>query len=182
MITVTACIITGREMVKRAMYATMGREYVGDTVSDATMLALLKPRHSPIEEYRFWFDLIVPERSHTHIVRHEEIGKYVASSRPDLAYCTPIADGHRQMSLSIDAKRLIEIMMQRLCFKAWGETKEVFVAMRNAVIQLDPVFSAVLVPQCVWYGFCPEHSAKRPGCGYNKSLAFEKERGALVKE
>jgi len=164
MIKVTAEVVTGREWVHRAMKATMG--HFGDDelrfLSDKTFLHLLRAKHSPIEEYRFWFDIVAPERVHTHVMRHEEIGKYVASSRPDLKYCTELEDDHRSFSLQINAKRLIEIMQLRLCGKAWGDTQQLFIQMRNAVVECSPVFDKVLHPTCVWYDTCLE----KPCCRY----------------
>jgi len=178
--TVTGYIISGRKEVARAMYSTMGRFGEAAPVNDNTLCLLLRAKHSPIEEYRFGFDCYAPERVHTHVVRHEEIGKYVSSSRPDLTYCKEIVDGHRAFSLTINAKRLIEIMQLRLCNRAWHETKALFVAMKNEVMRLDPVVAKFLAPTCCWYDFCPEHSDKRPSCGYTSSGQFVVDRAAIM--
>jgi hypothetical protein len=169
-------IKSGREWVARGMKSTMGQTGRQSGLSDKTFLSMLKPGHSPIEEYEIWIDAIVPERVHTHVVRHEEIGKYVATSRPDISYCKPIEDGMRRLSLKINAKRLIEIMRIRLCGKAWHETVDLFNMIALKLILLDRVFKSVLVPTCVWYGFCPENKC----CGYIKTEQYVKERNCLI--
>ena len=125
---------SGREFVKRAMLSTMGitelsnpqkfEKAMKKPLSDNTWKQLLIGRHSPIEEYEIWVEAIVPERVHTHVIRHKELGKYVATSRPDISYQTPLNKGERSLSLRINAKRLIEISWARLCSCAWCETSQ----------------------------------------------------------
>ena len=57
--------------------------------------------------------------------RHEEIGKDVATSSPDIKSGSVIVKSNQQyrsLSLSINAKRMIEIAEQRLCKGAFVET------------------------------------------------------------
>ena len=129
---VTVSQITGRKYVKRAMLSTQGINTIRDKdnasrhtkwrLSDKVLLPMLLDLHSPIEEMRFWIEVYATNRVIDHLVRHEEIGKYVASSRPDIDTTTDNSDGMRYASFSINGKRLIEIMQQRLCNKARHET------------------------------------------------------------
>ena len=78
----------GRKWVKRAMIATKAVQSQNDPeklgealkwrLTGKRMAKMLVAKESPIEEMEFWIDLYVPERVHTHLVRHKEIGKYVA--------------------------------------------------------------------------------------------------------
>ena len=166
-------IIKGREWVKRAMYATQGKFCKATKLTDKTFLRLLVARHSVIEEFEIWVDAIVPERVHTHIVRHKEIGKYVSTSRPDISNSHPIENGMRKLSLRINAKRLLEIMDQRLCNKAWKETISLLTEICNAMNQIDSsLYKAVTIP-CVRFGYCPETNRT---CGWIYSESFKKQR------
>lgn len=172
---VTVSLITGRKYVKRAMLATQGINTIRDKdnankhtkwrLSDKVLLPMLLDLHSPIEEMRFWIEIYASNRVIDHLVRHEEIGKYVASSRPDIDTTTDNSNGMRYASFSINAKRLIEIMQQRLCNKAWHDTQDITYMIRDKVIEIEPLFAYVLRPKCIWYGFCP---LLYRGCGLSE--------------
>lgn len=167
---VTVEIITGKENVYRAMLATMRlKPKQCNQLKNESWFKMLRAKHSPIEEYRIWVDAIVPERVHTHIVRHKEIGKYVASSRPDLDTSTDISDGLRSLSLSVNAKRLIEISEQRLCGDAWCETTEFIQAVIDNLP--DKILQKLCSPQCVRCGCCIGK-----GCGYYNSNEYKTAR------
>ena len=111
---ITVSLLTDRTEVKRAMLATQGKYLKTTGLSDDTLKVQLFGMHSTLEGYIF--NVLITgcaEREHTHIVRHEEIGKYVSTARPDWS------DGSNQNSrmilLRIPANRLIEICSQRLC-------------------------------------------------------------------
>lgn len=159
-------IKSGKEWVKRAMFSTMGKDSQSNFLSDPTWRSLLVGRHSPIEEYELWIDCVVPERVMDHVVRHKEIGKYVATSRPDISYGKEIEDGMRKLSLCINAKRLIEISWQRLCSCAWSETIELFEEIKKQVTAIDPILGGVLAPSCAWFNNCPEIRH----CGRNTTI------------
>ena len=84
-------IKSGRNWVARSMRSTMNALGVmgSNRLSNKIFERLLVARHSPIEEYEVWVDAIVPERVHTHVVRHKELGKYVGTSRPDPSIKSP---------------------------------------------------------------------------------------------
>ena len=175
-------IKSGREWVRAGMRTTMGEllteENLNKTLTDKTFKSLLVGRHSPIEEFEVWVCAIVPERVRTHVVRHKELGKYVATSRPDIKYNIPIIDGMRRLSLRFNAKRLIEICWQRRCFASWKDTRELFDDIAQIVEGLDPAFEGLLVPSCVWFGWCPETNNK---CKYYQTNACKTERNKLLK-
>ncbi len=116
--------ITGRNMVKRAMLATAGitklskpelfEKKMKSKLSKKKFQDLMRACHSPLNEYVFWIDAIVPERVHTHVVRHEKLGKYVATSRPDIDYAIELEDDHRILSMKIPLDRMKDVMMVRL--------------------------------------------------------------------
>ena len=173
-------IKSGKKWVKRAAWSTMGKHGEPKTeLTDETFQSLLIGRHSPIEEYEIWVDAIVPERVHTHIVRHKETGKYIATSRPDISYMRPLEDGERYISLRINAKRLIEIMMVRKCNRSWMETRALFKMIALETTKLEPALKPFMVPSCVWYGFCNETHPDNE-CRYMDSPRYGVERKDLV--
>lgn len=163
--TVTVSLIAGRKHIKQAMNATRGINTIRDKdnaqkeakwrLSDKTLLPMILDLHSPIEEMRFWIEVYAPNRVIDHLVRHEEIGKYVATSRTDIEYQTDNTNGWRYASFSINAKRLIEIMQQRLCNKAWFDTRKIMRMIASKAIEIEPLLYYMFVPKCVLYGFCP---------------------------
>lgn len=178
MIKVTGYIKSGREWVKRARDATTGRFGEPTTpLADGPFIDLLIGRHSPIEEMEFWFDCIAPDRVMDHIVRHKEIGKYVTSSRPDRTTTLDAPEGHRNLSLCINAKRLIEIAWVRDCNAAWFETRELMDAIRDEVKRLDSTVGVFLAPSCVWFGVCVEPVCK---CNYITTEDWKKSRTAFT--
>jgi len=172
---------SGREWVAAGMRQTMGIMLTSTdnmrSISTKTFKGLLVGRHSPIEEYEIWVVAIVPERVHTHVVRHKEVGKYVTTSRPDIEYHKPIKDGERILALRFNAKRLIEICWQRECNASWKETIELFDAIAEKVESLDEAFTGLLTPSCVWFGWCPEVHNK---CKYYKTPNYKLKRLNLL--
>ena len=71
----------------------------------------------------------------------------------------------------VNAQTLINISRKRLCSCASKETREAWVAVRNAIMEFDPIMASVMVRQCIYRGFCPERTC----CGYYKTEAFKKE-------
>lgn len=173
-------IKAGRSWVKRAMLSSMGVYGAVETaLSNTVFQSLLLGRHSPIDEYEVWVDCIVPERVHTHVVRHKEIGKYVSTSRPDISYMKDVSDGNRGLSLRIPGKRLIEIMMLRKCFRSWGETTQLFDIIAEQLTELDPALEPFMVPSCIWFGFCVETHPDNK-CKYFTTRKAGRERRTLM--
>lgn len=162
---VEVIIKSDRTYVKKAMLATMGKKPKTKELSDTLFKQMLIAGDSPCKEYEFWINCYdVPNRVHTHVVRHERTGKYVATSRPDL---DGGSEDIRDFSLKIDALRLIEICRLRLCIgKVWKDTLDLFTLIRERVIEAESLFSTLLSPVCVWYGFCP---MGKKCCGYINS-------------
>jgi hypothetical protein len=174
-------IKSGREWVRAGMFTTMGKLLteadLDKKLTDKTFRGLLVGRHSPIEEFEIWVNAVVPERVHTHVVRHKEVGKYVTTSRPDIPYNVPVTDGMRMLSMRMNAKRLIEICWQRRCKASWKDTVELFDGIAEIVQNLDPAFNGLLVPSCVWMGWCPEVNNK---CQYFKTKSYNIQRTNLL--
>jgi hypothetical protein len=173
-------MITGRKWVKRAMKSTKAEMSIHNIIdyetmtksrlSASVMKQLLLGKHSPIQEMKFWIELYVSERVYQHLVRHKEIGIYVATSRPDIEGSTSTLKGMRYLSLSVNAKRLIEISEQRLCMKAWILTRGAWNEVCKQCIALEPMLEYVLHEPCVKCGFCVETTRT---CGRDSYLITE---------
>lgn len=163
----------GKEWVKRAMLNTKGKTILTPALNDESWFNMLRARHSPIMEYELYIESYVTERVYSHLVRHERIGKYVATSRPDIEGSTPISN-KRFIGLSINAKRLIEICEQRLCKDAWHETTD-FIKELVANIP-DETLKKLCTAPCVKYDCCIGRSC----CGYLNTNKFKEQRNFFL--
>ena len=168
---ITVTKLTDATEVKRAMLATQGKKLKTTGISDDTMQVQLLGLHSTLEGYIF--NVLIEgckEREHTHIVRHEEIGKYVSTARPD--WSDESTQDSRLILLRIPADRLIEICSRRLCGAAWKGTREIFYEIKKQVEKLDPLLWRYLTPPCSKTNYCTE---VRACCGYIGSGRQERE-------
>jgi hypothetical protein len=174
----------GEESVALATFVTMGR--IKEKLGVKLFENLVRAKHSPIKEYKIQVIMAVSERVHTHLIRHSSIDMYVSTKRPDIDYGSSGAfelldDEDRIIMMTVNAKRLIEMSMVRLCNKAWKETKDVMLHIKQRLSNSDKIFDRVLSkylqPSCVWYGMCPE----RPkGCGFIKTHECKLQRDSIL--
>lgn len=179
MIDINVTMIQCRKEVNKSRLATKGITSVSNKdkyekamkwrLSSKLFLQMLIAKHSPIEEMIFRIDMVGTERAIQHFVRHEEIGKYVATSRPDIDGHINNDNGMRIASFTINAKRLIEISDQRLCNKAWHETRHIWEEVVRKVIEIEPLFSYVLMKPCEKCGYCVETTG---WCGYDYNAGY----------
>lgn len=66
----------------------------------------------------------------------------------------------------MNAQHTIDTMRKRLCRMASNETRELAEDFKRTLRTVEPEWSDVLVPNCVYRGSCPEAST----CGYYKVL------------
>lgn len=71
----------------------------------------------------------------------------------------------------VNCQTLINISRKRLCNCASKETKEAWVAVKDAIAEVDPIMAMFMVPNCVYRGFCPEMEC----CGFYKTKLFDKQ-------
>lgn len=161
--------------VKDAARTTIGKETAGKIPDEAWRKAILLAEHSPIRLIRFgwrWKDL--KSWVSVHFTRHHVgIDHYVSTQRSDRTGTdrdkkpqdSPVL--HR---CEANAQALINISRKRLCAQASPETYAAWYEVREQIAQIDPVLASVMVPECVYRGFCPE---MRP-CGYADTPAYSK--------
>ena len=159
--------------VKRSARTTISLEGEGKSPSDSWKKTILLAEHSPIRKIRFswkWADL--KSWVSVHFVRHKHgIEHWVSTQRTDRT--GKDRDQALQSALvshecEANAQALIFISRRRLCGQASPETRQAWQAVVDEVKQKDPVLGSVLVPECVYRGFCPEFTS----CGYCHTDAY----------
>lgn len=153
--------------VKRSARTTISREGEGAYPSDSWKKTILLAEHSPIRRIRFswkWKDL--KSWISAHFVRHKiGIEHWVTTQRTDrtgIARDKLPQDALVSHECEADAQALIFISRRRLCTQAASETRAAWQEVKDKVAEVDPVLASVMVPECVYRGFCPEFHS----CGY----------------
>ena len=138
---------------------------------------ILLAEHSPIRLIELTIRMRgIPYWVSVHLVRHKfGIEHFVSTQRTDR---TGIDRNELPQNALVDhtiranAQALITISRKRLCSKAAPETQAVWRAVRQAVKEVEPELASVMVPECVYRGFCPEMKS----CGYCGSGTWTLER------
>lgn len=163
--------------VKRAARTTVSKNGEGAYPNEKWKKAILLAEHSPIRRIRFswrWHQL--KSWISVHFVRHKiGIEHWVSTRRDDrtgvprdeVPQCAPV-----NHEAEADAQALINISRKRLCKgQPHKETREAWAEVKTEVAKADPVLASVMVPECVYRGFCPEFKC----CGYVDTEAYQKE-------
>lgn len=153
--------------VKRSARTTINREGEGTYPSDSWKKTILLAEHSPIRRIRFswkWKDL--KSWISVHFVRHKiGIEHWVTTQRSDRTGVPRDKlpqDALVSHECEADAQAMIFISRRRLCNQAASETRAAWREVRDRVAEADPVLASVMVPECIYRGFCPEFHS----CGY----------------
>lgn len=153
--------------VKRAARTTINKDGEGEYPSEQWKKTILLAEHSPIRKIRVswkWKDL--KSWISVHFVRHKTgIEHWVTTQRSDRTGVnrdkspqdTPVSH-----ECEANAQALIFISRRRLCGQASAETREAWKEVKAEVEKVDPVLASVMVPECIYRGFCPEFHS----CGY----------------
>lgn len=151
--------------------------------TDVWKVKLLKANHSPIRTLQFCFRLSdIPYWVSVHLARHVHATPFISTQRNDRQ------DKHNRNSARQDApvtmcwymnaEELITIAHKRLCMQASKETRELVMEICRKVIEVNPEFKELLVPNCVYRGgICEEFNC----CGMNQ-LYIEKRKDENERE
>lgn len=162
--------------VLNAARTTVKKTALSDrVVSFAWRKNMLLAEHSPIRLISFhWRWTKLPYWVSVHLTRHWlGILHWVQSSRTDR---TGIERDDLPQNIPVlheceaNAQALINISRKRLCSQAATETRDAWKAVIKEIEELDPVLASILVPECIYRGFCPEFNC----CGYIESDAYKK--------
>ena len=130
---------------------------------------LLRANHSPIRTLEFCFRLTdIPYWVSVHLVRHVHATPFVSTQRNDRQskYDRGAArqDAPVTMCWFMNAEELITISHKRLCNQASLETRQAVQQMCDLVVESNPEFKGLLVPNCAYRGgLCDEFNC----CGRN---------------
>lgn len=160
--------------VKRAARATVHRNGAGQYPDDGWKKSILLAEHSPIRQIRFkWCWSGLKYWISVHFVRHKiGIEHWVSTQRTDRTGINRDElrqDAPVEHMCEADAQALINISRKRLCTQAAAETRNAWKEVVAAVETADPVLASVLVPECIYRGFCPE---MKP-CGYAETAEYK---------
>ena len=159
---------------------TDGKQELDKEPSDKFKFKVLIQEHSPIRavEYILHFERI-RQWVTVHLVRHW-LGfiPFVHSQREDRRELDVPRDelpqgAENDMDVLANAQSLINVSKKRLCHKASPETRKAWEDVRKQIDKVDPAMAAVMVPECIYRGFCPYG---KESCGAIKSEAFQKWR------
>lgn len=177
---------------------TIGKPPLNKEPSDNWRKMVIMAEHSPIKlvEYLISFKDL-RQWVGVHLLRHEHILPFIHSQRVDRREDIDSLT-ERVMSIIeedvksdesfnkrdylfqgepndqdfvVNAQTLINISRKRLCHCASKETREAWVAVKEAIKEFDPIMASFMVPNCIYRGRCPEMNT----CGYYKTDKFKKE-------
>ena len=160
--------------VKRAARTTINKDGEGVYPSDSWKKTILLAEHSPIRKIRFeWKWKNIKSWISVHFVRHKHgIEHWVTTQRTDR---TGVNRDESSQDTSVsheceaNAQALIFISRRRLCAQAAAETRKAWQEVKAEVEKVDPVLASVMVPECIYRGFCPEFKS----CGYVDTEAYQ---------
>ena len=148
--------------VKLLAMNTVGKSFVADKpMSQPLKEKYLKSEHSPIRALQFIIKMEIPYYVSVHLVRHKiGVEHFVQSQRNDRQdkYDRTKAPQDAKVShiMLINAPALMQMARKRLCGKADPATQKVMREIVKKVVELNPEFEHVLVPNCEYLHECPE--------------------------
>lgn len=161
--------------VKRAARTTINKSGSGEYPSDTWKKTILLAEHSPIRKIKFsWRWENLKSWVSVHFVRHKfGIEHWVTTQRSDRTGVdrdkspqdTPVSH-----ECEANAQALIFISRRRLCNQASSETRRAWFEVKEEIRKVDPILASVLVPECVYRGFCPEFKS----CGFTTTKKYER--------
>ena len=171
---------------------TIGKPPLNKEPSDNWRKMVIMAEHSPIKlvEYLISFKDL-RQWVGVHLLRHEHMLPFIHSQRVDRREDIDSLT-ERVMSIIeedvksdesfnkrdylfqgepndqdfvVNAQTLINISRKRLCHCASKETREAWVAVKEAIKEFDPIMASFMVPNCIYRSRCPEMNT----CGYYKT-------------
>lgn len=196
--------MSGWEWAKRAALRTVGKKPVKPMPTREQKLAWLIGEHSQIKIVNYWLDLDdLRQWVGVHFLRHPFTYPFICSQRSDrqdnpeaiadavLSFIREdivndpefdrsqwrdwrLQGSRNNHTFVLNAQTFINISRKRLCRAASNETREVWQLVHEAMKEIDSEIAAVMVPNCVYRGFCPETEC----CGFVLSRKYEQDVAA----
>lgn len=147
--------------VKNECRNTVNKEGTDNVPGAEFKKKLLISEHSPIRLIRVkWRWEAIKSWISVHFSRHFiGVEKWVGTRRSDRIGRN--RDELRQdelvpMDMCANAQALINMSRYRLCYRAAPETREYMEDVKAEIHNSEPELSDIMVPNCVYRGFCPE--------------------------
>lgn len=166
------------QWVKRLAMNTMGKTYLMDKeMSTELKRKYLISDHSPIRVLTFIIKMDIPYCDSTSFVRHKYgVEHFVQSQRNDRQdkYDRYEAPQGAMVShiMYVNAPELIFMARRRLCGKASANCQKIMRMIVKKVIETNPEFDGLLVPNCEYLHMCPEFQS----CGRWNPVAKKVEK------
>lgn len=152
--------------------STVNKPPLGKEPSERFKKSILIAEHSPIRDISFrWIWKDIKYWIAMHWKTHHWESK-VSTQRSDR---TGVDRDELPQSAPVDftgeanVQALIDTARKRLCYMAAPETRAYMEDLKQAITEREPEIGNVLVPNCVYRGFCPELST----CGFWKKFSSE---------
>lgn len=164
---------------------TVNKDRLYKIPTNAFKKRILLAEHSPIRTLQYVIEIKnIPSWVSQHIARHDAFANHtVRDSNGDVHFVGTARtdrtgidrndlpqDAPVNHTIYCNANDLINISTKRLCACASKETREVWIAVKDAIERIDESMASVMVPSCVYRGFCPEGGNS---CGYDKTQIFQ---------
>ena len=124
--------------------------------NDEWKVKLLESEHSPIRTLMFLIKMEIPYWVSVHFCRHKiGVEHFVQTQRTDRTGVNrnDLPQGAKVNHMMwLNAGALICMARKRLCKQASKETRDVMKEIVNQVLETNPEFKSVLVPNCVYRG------------------------------
>lgn len=161
--------------VKRSARTTISKDGEGAYPSNRWKKTILLAEHGPIRRIRFsWRWTKLKSWVSVHFVRHKHgIEHWVSTQRTDRTGINrdkSPQDAPVLHECEANAQALIFVSRRRLCNQAAEETRHSWQEVKDEVSKYDPVLASVMVPECIYRGFCPEFHS----CGYAETDEFRR--------
>lgn len=175
--------VTSWKEVLNAARFTQRKPEVDHEPSDEFKQKMIKAEHSPLRCLQFTIDFYdIPYYTSVHLCRHVHAQPFVSTSRPDINGQMKPRDEQKKsdpvnMRLLVNAQEIINISRVRLCSKAEGTTRMLWMKAIRELVKIEPFLANACVPNCLYRGFCPEIKP----CGFSTSDvdAFNFKRSTL---
>lgn len=147
--------------IKNKCRTTVNKDATDKDATTNFKKKLLIAEHSPIREgwIKWHWDGIKSFVS-THFARHWlGFNKYISTQRADrVGHETDknTRDTPVKMDVSANLQALINVARVRLCYQAAPETRGYMEDLKEEISKVEPEVGAVMVPNCVYRGGCPE--------------------------
>lgn len=151
----------GWEDVVNRCRTTVGKEELGKEPSRTFKRKILMAEHSPIRELHIsWIWRGIKSWVATHWVRHmwECYVKTQRDDRTGIPRDKLPQDALVDFAGEANPQNTIDTWRKRLCFQAALDTRRYAEDFKVALHGIEPEWSDVLVPNCVYRGGCPEMS------------------------